>query len=147
MLYDRIVNQGTINEPKGKPNPQFALPSAVNWMRALRILAEHNAIHFSTATFFYKKEGKRALESLVENTVFEQLFFGPASSFCAPTVPRWKHRHRLCTGRCAGLVLRYFKCSERDDCGSIRILSGRPRRYSKGLGRPDCEPRPRHGAV
>ena len=74
MLYDRIVNQGTINEPKGKPNPQFALPSAVNWMRALRILAEHNAIHFSTATFFYKKEGKRALASLVENTVFEQLF-------------------------------------------------------------------------
>jgi hypothetical protein len=40
MLYDRIINQGTINEPGGKPDPQFALPSTVNWMRSLRILIE-----------------------------------------------------------------------------------------------------------
>ena len=30
MLYDRIIKQGTINEPKGKPAPDFALPSTVN---------------------------------------------------------------------------------------------------------------------
>jgi hypothetical protein len=35
MLYDRIIKQGTINEPGGKPDPQFALPSTVNWMHAL----------------------------------------------------------------------------------------------------------------
>jgi hypothetical protein len=35
MLYDRIIKQGTINEPGGKPDPQFALPSIVNWMHAL----------------------------------------------------------------------------------------------------------------
>ena len=35
--YNRIIRQGTINEPGGKPDPQFALPSTVTWMRALRI--------------------------------------------------------------------------------------------------------------
>ena len=43
-------------------------------MRALRILVGDNAINFSRATSFYKKEGKRAMDGLVENTVLEQLF-------------------------------------------------------------------------
>ena len=30
MLYKRIIEGGTINEPEGKPDPQFALPSTVN---------------------------------------------------------------------------------------------------------------------
>ena len=76
MLYDRIIKQGTINEPDGKPDPQFALPSTVNWMRALRILAEDEGIDFETATAFYKKEGKRKMDIRVENTVLEQLFLG-----------------------------------------------------------------------
>tara|TARA_R110002051_G_scaffold21606_1_gene57078 strand:+ start:40 stop:1011 length:972 start_codon:yes stop_codon:yes gene_type:complete len=76
MLYDRIITQGTINEPDGKPDPQFALPSTVNWMRALRILAEDEGIDFKTATSFYGKEGKRTMDVLVENTVLEQLFLG-----------------------------------------------------------------------
>jgi len=73
MLYDRIVNQGTINEPRGKPDPQFALPATVNWMRALRILAEDEGIDFGAATSFYRKEGRRRMDARVENTVFEQL--------------------------------------------------------------------------
>jgi len=76
MLYDRIIKQGTINEPGGKPNPEFALPSTVNWMRALRILAEDEGIDFSSASAFYAKEGKRNMDVLVENTVLEQLFLG-----------------------------------------------------------------------
>jgi hypothetical protein len=35
MLYDRIIKQGTINEPGGKPDPQFVLPSIVNRMHSL----------------------------------------------------------------------------------------------------------------
>lgn len=76
MLYDRIIKQGTINEPDGKPDPQFALPSTVNWMRALRILAEDEGINFRTAASFYGKEGKRNMDVRVENTVLEQLFLG-----------------------------------------------------------------------
>ena len=74
MLYDRIIKQGTINEPGGKPDPQFALSSTVNWMRAMRILVE--GINFASADAFYSKQGKRAMDVLVENTVLEQLFLG-----------------------------------------------------------------------
>ena len=76
MLYNRIIKQGTINEPGGKPDPQFALPSAVNWMHALRILAEDEGIHFKSASSFYLKVGKRSMDVKVENTVLEQLFLG-----------------------------------------------------------------------
>lgn len=76
MLYDRIIKQGTINEPDGKPDPQFALQSTVNWMRALRILAEAEGIDFGTAIAFYEKEEKRKMDIRVENTVLEQLFLG-----------------------------------------------------------------------
>jgi hypothetical protein len=76
MLYNRIIRQGTINEPDGKPDPQFALPSTVNWMRALRILAEDAGIDFERAVSFYGKEGKRNMDVRVENTVLEQLFLG-----------------------------------------------------------------------
>ena len=74
MLYDRIINHGTINEPDGKPDPQFALPSTVNWMRALRILIENQGVDFATASAFYSGQGKRSMRPLEENTVLEQLF-------------------------------------------------------------------------
>ena len=76
MLYDRIINKGTINEPGGKPKPQFALPSTVNWMRALRLLIKDQQIGFDTAGRFYSKQGKRSMSDLEENTVLEQLFLG-----------------------------------------------------------------------
>ncbi|WP_192255379.1 hypothetical protein [Mesorhizobium silamurunense] len=76
MLYDRIIKQGTINEPGGKPDPQFALPSTVNWMRALRILAQDSGLSFKAAGAFYACQGKRNMDTLVENTVLEQLFLG-----------------------------------------------------------------------
>jgi len=76
MLYTRIIRQGTINEPGGKPSPQFTLPSTVNWMRSLRILIEDQGIDFSKAESFYSNQVKRRMDELVENTVLEQLFLG-----------------------------------------------------------------------
>lgn len=74
VLYRRIIEQGTINEPGGKPDPQFALPSTVNWMEALSILVGSPALDFAAAKSFYSGQGKRNMDALVENTVLEQLF-------------------------------------------------------------------------
>ena len=74
MLYDRIIGHGTINEPEGKPEPLFALPSTVNWMRALKLLVDDLPINFHTASNFYRGQNRRIMKQLVENTVFEQLF-------------------------------------------------------------------------
>lgn len=74
MLYERIIEGGTINEPKGKPNPQFALPATVNWMRALSLLIADKGVNFASAKSFYASQGKRSMDALVENTVLEQLF-------------------------------------------------------------------------
>src|SRR6266436_2572661 len=74
MLYDRIIGQGTINEPGGKPEPIFALPSTVNWMRALRTLVAGGQINFATANAFYASQTRRMMDTLHENTVLEQLF-------------------------------------------------------------------------
>ena len=76
VLYKRIIEGGTVNEPEGKPDPQFALPSTVNWMRALAILLENSPIDFCAAKDFYAPQGKRDMGVLVENTVLEQLFLG-----------------------------------------------------------------------
>ncbi len=61
MLCERIINQGTINEPGGKLDPQFALPSTVNWMHSLRILIEDQGMDFDTASVFYSKQGRRSM--------------------------------------------------------------------------------------
>ena len=74
MLYDRVIKQGTINEPDGKPQPHFALPSAVNWMRALRLLIEDEGINFANAEASYARQARRSMDARVENTVLEQLF-------------------------------------------------------------------------
>lgn len=74
MLYDRIINQGTLDDPDGKPDPGFALRATVNWMKALRILIEAQKIDFGKATEFYSKQGKRNMPDREQNTVFQQLF-------------------------------------------------------------------------
>jgi hypothetical protein len=75
FLYDRIVRDGTLSEPEGVPDPQFALPSTVNWMRALGLLVSHTNIKSASAQRFYASVPKRAFTSHEENTIFEQLFF------------------------------------------------------------------------
>ena len=75
MLYRRIVEQGTLSEPQGVPDPQFALPSTINWMRALAILASNQPLDFSSARSFYASTQRRAFSTHEENTIFEQLLF------------------------------------------------------------------------
>jgi hypothetical protein len=74
VLYDRIVKQGTVGEPDGKPDPQWALPSSVNWMASLRLLTLWAPIDFSNARAFFAQHGRRSMAPQVENTVLEQLF-------------------------------------------------------------------------
>ena len=74
-LYDRITAQGTLSEPGGVPRPEFALPSTVNWMRALALLVEHEKVHFKSALQFYKTTSRRNFAVREENSIFEQLIF------------------------------------------------------------------------
>jgi hypothetical protein len=73
MLHDRLINQGTLNEPNGKPNPLFALPATVGWMKALRILCEHHDLTNTGCEAFYASAGRRNLSIQAENSVFEHL--------------------------------------------------------------------------
>ncbi len=75
-LYQRIVEQGTKSDPEGKPDPRFALPSTVNWMRGLAILLADQKLDFNSASSFYAHVGKRRFSPQEENTIFEQLLFG-----------------------------------------------------------------------
>jgi hypothetical protein len=74
-LYKRIVETGTLTERGGVPNPQFALPSTINWMRAIALLVLHRGLGFSTARTFYASTSRRSLSPHEENTILEQLFF------------------------------------------------------------------------
>ena len=75
MLYTRIVETGTLTEPGGVPDPQFALPSTINWMRALAILVTEHQLDYTSARAFYKGTTRRAFSDQEENTILEQLFF------------------------------------------------------------------------
>jgi len=73
--YDRIVRQGTLSEPDGNPDPQFALPSTVNWMRALALLVSDAKLSFTDAAKTYSGVQKRQMKVHEENTIFEQMIF------------------------------------------------------------------------
>jgi len=75
LLYDRIVYGGTLSETDGVPDPLFALPSTIHWMRALALLVSANNIDFDTASQFYRASAKHTFTAHAENTIFEQLFF------------------------------------------------------------------------
>lgn len=76
MLYARLTQDGAIAEPRGKPLPQFALPSAIDWMRALRLLSADVGLDFAAARRFYAAAGvgPRPMPPQQENTALEQLF-------------------------------------------------------------------------
>ena len=74
-LYKRIAETGTLSEPKGVPNPIFALPSTINWMRGLRLIVEHHGTDPRTAKVFYGAVSRRTASTHEENTVLEQLLF------------------------------------------------------------------------
>ena len=75
MLYKRIVEGGTVTEPDGVPDPQFALPSTINWMRALALQIAHARLSFTSSQGFYIATSRRQFTPLEENTILEQMFF------------------------------------------------------------------------
>ncbi|CAN5125818.1 hypothetical protein BH09PSE2_BH09PSE2_18920 [soil metagenome] len=71
-LWSRIIGRGTLNEPEGKPDPTWALPSTLNWMHGMALLT--SGLDWKSARGFYSQEGKRAVDDLAVNTTLEQLF-------------------------------------------------------------------------
>ncbi|KZK78977.1 hypothetical protein PsAD46_04455 [Pseudovibrio sp. Ad46] len=76
LLYEKIIQTGTVNEPNGKPDPQFALPATINWMHALRFICDNYSASFSGArkTYLQKGCGPRKPSDLEVNSILEQLF-------------------------------------------------------------------------
>ena len=75
-LYQRMQTYGTLTEPpKDIPDARFALPSTINWIRALAILAADSDVQFSTAKAFYDGVQRRQLNDREINTICEQLLF------------------------------------------------------------------------
>ena len=73
MLYERFTKSGTLSEPKGVPEPQWALKSTIYWMKSLQILCEHEQVTFAAARADFGKLQRIAMCSQRENTIFEQL--------------------------------------------------------------------------
>src|SRR6202035_1833920 len=74
-LYKRLTTTGTLSEPKGIPDPLFALPSTVNWMSALAFLVARGGINSTSAKSFYSSVSERHPPEQEQNTVLEQLLF------------------------------------------------------------------------
>jgi hypothetical protein len=75
-LYERFVKQGTLSEPEGIPDPQYALPSTINWIRALSMVAKSHSTKYQEASRFYSNVEKRTADVRVENSIFEHLLLG-----------------------------------------------------------------------
>jgi hypothetical protein len=122
-LFDRITKEGTLSEPKGVPDPTFALPSTVNWMRALRVLVDDAAISFQTARKFYSGTGKRAFSRNEENTIFEQLLF--AVHQLSALDPEFGFvQSGCCKGRHSDVVLRRLRRRLCNGHGARRFVPG-----------------------
>lgn len=75
-LYSRIQKYGTLTEDaKDVPDPRFALPSTINWIRALTLLITSLDLRFAAARSFYVTVQARSMPERELNTVFEQLLF------------------------------------------------------------------------
>lgn len=75
FLQDRFLQQGTLSDPKGVPDPTYALPGTLNWMRALAILVDATPITpVSVKTACAGANVTKAnLSDQAKNTIFEQL--------------------------------------------------------------------------
>jgi len=56
MLYKRLLVQGAPEVPNGVPDPQFAPPGTINWMRALSLLVGERNLGFPAALQVYSQE-------------------------------------------------------------------------------------------
>lgn len=74
-LYKRLTEMGTLSEPNGNPDPQFALPSTINWMRALSIVINNENICYKKCRTFYLKEKHKPFKDQVANSAMEHILF------------------------------------------------------------------------
>lgn len=75
-LYQRLRQFGTLTESaKEIPDPVFALPATIHWMRALSILVVDQKVTFQSARTFYGRVQKREMDDRTFNTVSEQMLF------------------------------------------------------------------------
>ena len=72
-LLNRFMNQGTLSDPKGIPDPKFSLPGTLNWMRALAILVNNEGIDAASMKILCAAVTKGTLTDQAINTTFEQL--------------------------------------------------------------------------
>ncbi len=72
-LYSRFRTQGTLSEVDGVPNPIFALPATVHWIRAYAIIIADENINFTKSSTFYSAVNKVAMSETRENSIFEHL--------------------------------------------------------------------------
>jgi hypothetical protein len=74
-LYSRIRTFGTLAEiPAEVPDAVFALPSTINWMKAMAILVADCRLDFASGRAFRAIQ-PRSMPDRELNTVFEQLLF------------------------------------------------------------------------
>lgn len=73
FLTKRFLEQGTLTDPDGIPDPAFSLPATLNWMRALAILVNDQSISPATMTGLCAGVSKATLSDKAVNTVYEQL--------------------------------------------------------------------------
>lgn len=76
FLQDRFLQQGTLSDPKGVPDPTYALPGTLNWMRALAILVDASTItpdSVKAACAAANVTKGANLTDQAKNTIFEQL--------------------------------------------------------------------------
>ena len=67
-----MVNHGTLTEEK-VPDPRYALPSTVHWMRGLAILVEDEKVSYARADSFFGHVARSEMPPQQENSVFEHL--------------------------------------------------------------------------
>jgi hypothetical protein len=73
FLTKRFLEQGTLTDPDGIPDPEFSLPATLNWMRALAILVKDQSIDAATMKGLCAVVTKGTLSDQAVNTVYEQL--------------------------------------------------------------------------
>jgi hypothetical protein len=75
-LYARMREQGTLAEKASDvPDARFALPSTINWMRALALLVVQLGLNYSEARAFYANVQRRTISDRELNSICEQLLF------------------------------------------------------------------------
>ena len=75
-LYERFTKQGTLSEPDGIPDPLYALPSTIHWIRALSMTVKDRSTNYESAKSLYSNVQRKSMDVRTENSIFEHLLLG-----------------------------------------------------------------------